>query len=62
MGSDARPASEVAAGDTVHHERFGEGVVVEVSGRGHDAEVVVMFEQEGEKRLLLAYAPLTKVG
>ena len=61
-GPGGGPAPDVSAGDTVRHERFGEGVVVEVSGRGHDAEVVVMFEAEGEKRLLLAYAPLTKVG
>jgi DNA helicase-2/ATP-dependent DNA helicase PcrA len=56
------PVPEVSAGDTVLHERFGEGVVLSVSGRGHDTEVVVIFEDEGEKRLLLAYAPLKKVG
>jgi DNA helicase-2/ATP-dependent DNA helicase PcrA len=53
---------DVAAGDTVRHERFGEGVVITVSGLGHDAEAVIRFEDEGEKRLLLAYAPLQKVG
>jgi DNA helicase-2/ATP-dependent DNA helicase PcrA len=53
---------EVAAGDTVVHDRFGEGVVLAVSGQGTDAEAVVHFEEEGEKRLLLAYAPLKKVG
>jgi DNA helicase II / ATP-dependent DNA helicase PcrA len=53
---------DVAAGDTVLHDRFGEGVVVTVSGRGHDAEAVIRFEDQGEKRLLLAYAPLRKVG
>jgi len=53
---------EVSAGDTVHHDRFGEGVVLSVSGTGHDAEAVIMFEDQGEKRLLLAYAPLKKVG
>jgi ATP-dependent DNA helicase UvrD/PcrA len=56
------PPPDVAAGDTVRHDRFGEGVVLSVSGTGHDAEAVIMFEGEGEKRLLLAYAPLTKVG
>ncbi|HEX2031375.1 MAG TPA: DNA helicase PcrA [Actinomycetota bacterium] len=53
---------DVSAGDTVVHDRFGEGVVITVSGRGHDAEAVVMFEDEGEKRLLLAFAPLRRVG
>jgi DNA helicase-2/ATP-dependent DNA helicase PcrA len=53
---------EVSAGDTVLHDRFGEGVVISVSGRGTDTEVLIHFEDEGEKRLLLAYAPLKKVG
>jgi DNA helicase-2/ATP-dependent DNA helicase PcrA len=56
------PVPEVAAGDTVVHDRFGEGVVLAVSGQGTDAEAVVHFEEEGEKRLLLAYAPLKKIG
>jgi DNA helicase II / ATP-dependent DNA helicase PcrA len=56
------PAPDVGAGDTVLHDRFGEGVVITVSGRGHDAEAVIRFEDQGEKRLLLAYAPLKKVG
>jgi DNA helicase-2/ATP-dependent DNA helicase PcrA len=53
---------EVSAGDTVVHDRYGEGVVMSVSGAGHDAEAVVMFQDEGEKHLLLAYAPLRRVG
>ncbi|HEX6379745.1 MAG TPA: 3'-5' exonuclease, partial [Acidimicrobiia bacterium] len=56
------PIPEVSAGDTVVHDRFGEGVVLSVSGMGQDTEIVVVFEDEGEKRLLLAYAPLKKVG
>ncbi len=44
------------------HERFGEGVVLTVSGGGDDAEARVAFGDVGEKSLLLAYAPLTKVG
>ncbi len=52
----------MAAGDTVMHDRYGEGVVLTVSGRGADAEAMVRFEEEGEKRLLLAYAPLRKIG
>ncbi|MFB3738516.1 MAG: UvrD-helicase domain-containing protein [Candidatus Velamenicoccus archaeovorus] len=57
-----RPPVEVAAGDTVLHDRWGEGVVLSVSGRGSDAEATVVFEDVGQKRLLLAYAPLKKVG
>jgi DNA helicase-2/ATP-dependent DNA helicase PcrA len=49
-------------GDTVMHERWGEGVVVQVSGHGDDAEATIRFGDVGEKRVLLAYAPLTKVG
>ncbi len=51
----------VSAGDTVLHERWGEGVVLTVSGSGSDAEATVRFADVGEKRLLLAYAPLTRV-
>jgi DNA helicase-2/ATP-dependent DNA helicase PcrA len=57
-----RAVPQVTAGDTVVHDRWGEGVVLEVSGSGSDAEATVRFEDVGEKRLLLAYAPLTKVG
>jgi DNA helicase-2/ATP-dependent DNA helicase PcrA len=53
---------DVVAGDTVVHDKWGEGVVLTVSGRGTDAEATVIFEDAGQKRLLLAYAPLRKVG
>ncbi len=52
----------ISAGDTVIHERWGEGVVTTVSGMGDDAEATISFSDVGEKRVLLAYAPLTKVG
>jgi DNA helicase-2/ATP-dependent DNA helicase PcrA len=57
-----REIPQISAGDTVLHERWGEGVVLTVSGSGTDAEATVRFEDVGEKRLLLAYAPLKKVG
>ena len=52
----------IVAGDTVLHERWGEGVVLTVSGASDDAEATIRFADAGEKRVLLAYAPLTKVG
>jgi DNA helicase-2/ATP-dependent DNA helicase PcrA len=61
-GGVRREPPAVSAGDTVMHDRWGEGVVVSVSGSGSDAEATVAFEDEGEKRLLLAYAPLRRVG
>jgi DNA helicase II / ATP-dependent DNA helicase PcrA len=61
-GVAKRAAPAIQPGDTVVHERFGEGVVLAVSGAGDDAEARVAFSDVGEKSLLLAYAPLTKVG
>jgi DNA helicase-2/ATP-dependent DNA helicase PcrA len=48
-------------GDDVSHEKFGEGVIIELAGEGDKAEAVVHFRDVGEKRLLLAWAPLAKV-
>ena len=60
-GVPRREAPSIVAGDTVQHERWGEGVVVATSGFGDDAEATIRFGEVGEKRVLLAYAPLTKV-
>jgi len=51
---------EISAGDTVFHDRWGEGVVISVSGGGQRAEATISFGEVGEKRLMLAYAPLAK--
>ena len=48
-------------GDDVTHEKFGEGVVLELIGDGDKTEAVVHFREVGEKRLLLAWAPLQKI-
>jgi DNA helicase II / ATP-dependent DNA helicase PcrA len=52
----------LAPGDGVVHGKWGEGVVLEVMGEGEKAEAVVRFPGLGEKRLLLAWAPLKKSG
>ena len=57
-----REPIQVVAGDTVIHDKWGEGVILTISGSGSDAEATVRFEDAGEKRLLLAYAPLSRVG
>jgi DNA helicase-2/ATP-dependent DNA helicase PcrA len=48
-------------GDDVVHEKFGEGVIVDIDGNGDKAEARVRFRDIGEKTLLLSWAPLTRV-
>jgi DNA helicase-2/ATP-dependent DNA helicase PcrA len=50
----------LSVGDDVVHGKWGEGVILEVIGSGDKAEAVVRFPSVGEKRLLLAWAPLKK--
>ena len=48
-------------GDDVRHATFGDGVVIDIVGRGDKAEARVNFAGVGEKTLLLSWAPLEKV-
>jgi ATP-dependent DNA helicase UvrD/PcrA len=61
--SGARGAEQIGLrmGDDVTHEKFGEGVIVNLRGEGDKTEATVRFRDVGEKTLLLAWAPLTKI-
>ena len=48
-------------GDRVSHDTFGLGKVVSVYGEGDRAEATIDFGSNGEKRLLLRYAPVEKL-
>jgi DNA helicase II / ATP-dependent DNA helicase PcrA len=48
-------------GQTVFHNKFGEGVVTTLEGRGADARAQVSFGRHGAKWLALAVAKLTPV-
>jgi DNA helicase-2/ATP-dependent DNA helicase PcrA len=48
-----------AIGQSVHHAKFGEGVVLRFEGRGLDARIEVKFRNAGTKLLALQYAKLS---
>ena len=49
-------------GALVHHDKFGDGKVVDASGSGPDRKVTVVFWKAGRKRLVAQYAKLQIVG
>jgi DNA helicase-2/ATP-dependent DNA helicase PcrA len=62
--SKAKPAREVPTlepGDRVTHDSFGLGSVVSVEGVGEKAVASIDFGTQGVKRLLLRYAPVTRL-
>lgn len=55
-------AADLRPGDRVEHPKFGAGTVVTVKGSGSEAAATVAFPGLGVKDLILAYAPLKKLG
>ena len=53
-------SDQVAPGDRVRHGQWGLGTIKQVKGKDEKAEVEVMFDTQGAKRLLLAWAPMEK--
>jgi len=56
-----RPVVALSPGDRVTHDSFGMGTVVRLEGEGDKTVAHVDFRTEGVKRLLLRYAPVTKL-
>ncbi|MFS0733810.1 UvrD-helicase domain-containing protein [Microbacterium sp. 1P10UB] len=54
-------AMELAAGDRIRHEDFGEGRVDAVTGEGAKRVAHVRFEKVGAKKLLVKIAPIEKL-
>ncbi|WP_429971374.1 DNA helicase PcrA [Fructilactobacillus sp. Tb1] len=50
-----------SVGDKVTHKAWGIGTVVKINGTGEDMELDIAFPEKGVKRLLAAFAPITKV-
>ena len=49
----------VAAGQSIRHERFGVGKITKCEGTGDDRKIFVSFEHSGDRVLLLKYAKFT---
>lgn len=47
-------------GDTAIHRKWGEGMVLGISGSGKNMELKINFPEVGMKRLLAAMAPIEK--
>jgi DNA helicase II / ATP-dependent DNA helicase PcrA len=50
-----------SAGDSVQHERFGNGKISSIEGQPPNTTATVEFEKEGSKKLLLRFAKLRKI-
>jgi len=48
-------------GDRVSHERFGNGVIIEITGEAPNTTALVEFDGHGRKKLLLRFAKLTRI-
>lgn len=50
-----------SAGDSVQHERFGNGTIVSIEGQPPNTTATVEFANNGKKKLLLRFAKLKKI-
>lgn len=53
---------QIEIGDQVRHPKWGVGTVLFRSGMGNNAKAIVVFPEEGQKKLMLRFAKLVKVG
>jgi len=61
VSSSVAGLTDYAEGDTVIHERFGQGVIISIEGETPNSTASVDFENGGKKKLLLRFAKLKKV-
>ena len=52
----------LAPGMTVEHHLFGEGKVLSMEGNGAQTKAVVFFKDAGQKKLILRFARLKRIG
>lgn len=54
----ADDTSGLNAGMRVEHQRFGVGMVKELEGKGEERKATIVFDQYGEKKIILKFAKL----
>lgn len=54
----ASDTSDLQQGDRVEHQKFGFGEVVKLEGSAHNPIATILFDQNGEKKIMLNYAKL----
>ncbi len=57
----SHPFDDFQIGDQVEHAKFGTGTILFRSGSGESSKVIVVFSEEGQKKLALKYAKLKKI-
>ena len=55
------PVLQLRPGQRIEHNRFGYGQIVEISGTATDLKAKILFDEHGEKILLLKYAKIRAV-
>ena len=58
----ASDTSSLQAGEKVEHQKFGFGTVTKVEGSAHNPIATIMFDNNGEKKIMLNYAKLRIMG
>jgi hypothetical protein len=53
---------QVEIGDQVKHAKWGVGTVLFRTGMGKTAKAIIAFPEEGQKKMMLKYSKLVKVG
>jgi DNA helicase-2/ATP-dependent DNA helicase PcrA len=54
--------SGLAVGQQVEHQKFGFGKVMRIEGSAHNPVATIVFDTNGEKKIMLNYAKLRIIG
>lgn len=58
----ASDTSDLEVGNRVEHQKFGFGEVLKMEGSAHNPIATVLFDKNGEKKIMLNYAKLRIIG